>query len=79
MALTAVVDTAVKTGERELVVGLDMIGVLDDAVIRELIRALRKLREAGGCVHLDTTRASIFASLRDTGLDRVFPVLAATT
>lgn len=74
--LRAVVDVAVKTREREVVVGLDSIASLDDSVIRELIRALRRLREIGGALRLDTTRSSICASLRENGLDRIFPILA---
>jgi anti-anti-sigma regulatory factor len=74
--LHAVVDVAVKTREREVVVGLDSIASLDDAVIRELIRALRRLRDVGGAVRLDTSRSSICAALRENGLDRIFQILA---
>ncbi|MGH7327732.1 MAG: STAS domain-containing protein [Polyangiaceae bacterium] len=74
--LRAVVDVAVQTHEREVVVGLDSIESLDDAVIRELIRALRRIREIGGAVCLDTTRASVCDTLHDTGLDRVFPIVS---
>lgn len=73
--LRAVVDIAVNTQERDVVIGLDSIASLDDDVIRELIRALRRVRDVGGALHLDTTRSSVLAALQATGLDRIFPVV----
>lgn len=71
-ALRDAVDAALATKERVLAVDLDGIGFLDAAVIRELIRALRRLRDRGGNLSVEATRPGVLASLRVTGLERVF-------
>ena len=71
-ALRGAVDAALGTPERLLVVDLDAVGYLDAAVIRELIRGLRRLRDKGGDLHVEATRAALLTGLKTTGLDRVF-------
>ena len=71
-ALRFAVESALGTPERELSVDLDAVGFLDAGVIRELIRALRKLRDKGGNMHVEATRPAVLTGLRVTGLDRVF-------
>jgi anti-anti-sigma factor len=71
------VDAALATKERTLAVDLDEIGFLDAAVIRELIRALRRLRDRGGNLSVEATRPGVLTSLRATGLDRVFRTASA--
>ena len=73
-ALQAAVDGALAGRERTLVVGLDGIGFLDNSVMRELIRASRRLRDTGRRLHLEATQDRVLTSLRATGLDRVFPL-----
>jgi len=71
-ALHGAVEMALGTPERELSVDLDAVGFLDASVIRELIRGLRKLRDKGGNMHVETTRPAVLTGLRATGLDRIF-------
>lgn len=73
-ALKDAVDAALATKERVLAVDLDGIGFLDAAVIRELIRALRRLRDRRGNLAVEATRPGVLTSLRATGLDRVFRI-----
>jgi len=76
-SLRTAVDDALKTNERSLIVNLDGLDVLDESVIRELIRGLRRLRDRGGTMYVASTRGSIHASLRALALDRVFRTVAA--
>lgn len=70
-ALHTAVDTALNTREQTLVVDLDGVGFIDNAVIRELILALRRLRDRGGSLYVTYTRPSIQSSLCALGLERV--------
>jgi anti-anti-sigma factor len=76
-SLRSAVDAALNTNERSLTVDLDGVGFLDAAVVRELIRGLRRLRDRGGTMYVASTRGSIHTSLRALGLDRVFRTAAA--
>lgn len=71
------VDAALSTPERALIVDLDAIGFLDAAVIRELIRGLRRLRDKGGMLRVQASRPAVLQSLKTTGLDRIFCSAAA--
>ncbi|MBV8600128.1 MAG: STAS domain-containing protein [Candidatus Eremiobacteraeota bacterium] len=73
------VSSTLKNGERTLTVDIDAIGYLDPAVIRELVLGLRRLREVGGTLRLQTTRPGIAKALCSIGLDKVFRVATATT
>lgn len=66
------VDEALLGRDRSLIVDLDQIGFLDALVIRELIRALRRLRDRGGTLYVLANRPPVICALRATGLDRVF-------
>ena len=74
-ALREAVASALEHRERSLTVGLDAIGFLDDAIIRELIKALRNLREIGGSMKLHVSNPRIVNALRMMGLDRVFTIV----
>ncbi len=81
VALAAFVGLAL-TAERDasapaaIAVGLDGVTKLEAPVMAALIAALRRVRETGGTLALVTRRDDIRASLRATGLDRVFNVVA---
>lgn len=77
VGLRQAVDAALHTQERTLVVDLDGVGFLDAAIIRELIRGLRRLRDRGGNLQVKTSRPAVILSLRATGLDRIFCSVAA--
>src|ERR1700692_4467226 len=75
---TTAVDETLRRGLTTLVLGLDSLPSLDDAVVSAAIRALRRLREVGGTVELVTERPEHRRYLEMTGLDRVFDVFANT-
>jgi anti-anti-sigma regulatory factor len=60
-----------------LLLGLDGLSILDDAVISGTIVALRKLRDIGGTVALVTGNPTHRKRLTQLGLDRVFDILAS--
>jgi anti-anti-sigma regulatory factor len=60
-----------------LLLGLDRLPALDDAVISAAIVALRKLRDIGGTVQLVTCNTSHREHLARIGLDRVFDIFAS--
>ena len=70
--LRASVKSTLASGERSLTVDIDSIGYLDPAVIRELILALRRFRDVGGTVRLQTTRPGLVYALKSIGLDKIF-------
>ncbi|MBV8425166.1 MAG: STAS domain-containing protein [Candidatus Eremiobacteraeota bacterium] len=72
IGLRGAVDDALATPDRALVVDLDGVGFLDAAIIRELIRGLRRLRERGGSLRVQASRPAVVLSLKATGLDRIF-------
>jgi anti-anti-sigma regulatory factor len=71
---TAAVDEVLVRQSATLLLGLDSLSIIDDAVISALIGALRKLREIGGTVRLSTSNADHRERLAHIGLDRVFDV-----
>lgn len=74
--LLGAVDTAAQKDDRALTVGLDDLSSLDTKVMNGLITALRRMRDAGGTVRLHVTRPDLLRTLSDTGLDRVFAIVA---
>jgi anti-anti-sigma regulatory factor len=70
------VEEALHLRTTSLLLGLDGLPILDDAVISESIVALRKLRDVGGTVRLVTGNATHRERLSQLGLDRVFDILA---
>jgi anti-anti-sigma factor len=75
--LLAAVQSANEKSDRTLTVGLDEIPSLDTPAMNGLITALRRMRNAGGTVRLQVTRPDVLQTLAQTGLDRVFRVVAA--
>ena len=67
-------DDALRHGATLLVLGLDNLPALDDAVFSAAILALRRLREIGGSVRLATQNPAHRKRLAQTGLDRIFTI-----
>jgi|GEM_PF-5539124 anti-anti-sigma regulatory factor len=74
--LVSAVDESAQKGDQTLTVGLDEIADLDAAMMNALITALRRMRDAGGTVELHVTRPDLLVTLGETGLDKVFKVVA---
>ena len=75
--LLEAVDAAATKDDPMLTVGLDDISSLDAPAMNGLISALRRMRDAGGTVQLHVTRPDVLKTLSDTGLDRVFKIVAS--
>jgi len=73
----AAVTDAIRRHSTVLVVGLDNLSTLDDAVISAAVVALRGLREVGGTVRLVTQNITHRRHLESAGLDRIFDVFAS--
>ncbi len=65
-----------KAGGSPCIIDLDGAGVLDSPVIGALIATLREVRETGGTMILVASRNRIVETLKITGLDQVFEVVA---
>ena len=63
---------AIEYGAQQVVLNLDTLRVLDNDGIRDLIRLLRRSREVGGTLALQTTQPAVLRTLSVTALDRVF-------
>ncbi|MBV8425083.1 MAG: STAS domain-containing protein [Candidatus Eremiobacteraeota bacterium] len=74
--LLGAVDDAARKSERALTVGLDELSSLDTKAMNGLITALRRMRDTGGTVQLHVTRPDLLRTLSETGLDRVFSIVA---
>lgn len=74
--LLGAVHSAAQGNDRALTVGLDELPTLDAKAMNGLITALRRMRDAGGTVRLHVTRPDLLRTLSDTGLDRVFSIVA---
>jgi anti-anti-sigma factor len=75
-SLLDAVEASAQKNERTLTIGLDEIDSLDSATMNGLITALRRMRDAGGTVQLHVTRPDLLVTLGETGLDKVFKVVA---
>lgn len=75
-SLLDAVEVSAQKNDRTLTIGLDEIDSLDAATMNGLITALRRMRDAGGTVQLHVTRPDVLATLGETGLDKVFKVVA---
>jgi len=75
-SLLDAVENSAEKNDRTLTVGLDEIDSLDAAAMNGLITALRRMRDAGGTVQLHVNRPDLLATLAETGLDKVFKVVA---
>jgi anti-anti-sigma regulatory factor len=76
-ALVSAVEESATKSDQTLTVGLDEIPALDAATMNGLITALRRMRDGGGTVQLHVTRHDVLATLDETGLDKVFKVVAS--
>jgi anti-anti-sigma regulatory factor len=74
--LLGAVDAAAQKNEPALTVGLDELASLDTKAMNGLITALRRMRDTGGTVRLHVTRHDLLGTLAETGLDRVFEIVA---
>jgi anti-anti-sigma regulatory factor len=74
---TVAVEETLRRHTTSLLLGLDGLSILDDAVIAETIVALRKLRDVGGTVRLVTASPAHRVRLAQLGLDRIFEVFAS--
>ena len=72
----AAVEETLRLRTTSLLLGLDALSILDDAVIASMIVALRELRDVGGTVRLVTGNGAHRKRLAQLGLDRVFDVLS---
>ncbi len=75
-SLLEAVEASAQRNERTLTIGLDEIDSLDAPTMNGLITALRRMRDAGGTVQLHVTRPDLLATLAETGLEKVFKVVA---
>ncbi len=64
----------VAAGASEVVLELDHLDTLDVPALRVLIALLRRTREAGGTLALQTAKPQIRRTLAVTALDRLFNV-----
>jgi anti-anti-sigma regulatory factor len=71
---TAAAALAVSTGQKALVIDVDNLRMIDDAVVAAIIAALRTMREAGGSIQILTNREPHLRSLRFFCLDRIVAV-----
>jgi anti-anti-sigma regulatory factor len=74
-ALEAEVAAAAGGGVRDVSIDLVQLVVLDEPVIKALIRMLRSMREFGGRIHLTVGRKAVRETLRVTGLDNLFLIV----
>jgi anti-anti-sigma regulatory factor len=72
----ATVENAIAAHQPSLTLGLDELPTLEAGEMGSLIVALRRMRETGGSVVLHVTRPDMLQALAETGLDRVFKVVA---
>jgi anti-anti-sigma regulatory factor len=73
----AAVDELLLRKRTTLLLELDGLSIIDDAVISAMVVALRKLREVGGTVRLITDNSGHRERLAHIGLDRVFDIYAS--
>ncbi len=69
------VSDAEASGEKNFILALDGIPVLDSAVIRRLVKLLRRARESGGDLTLAVSRQDLLRTLQVTALDKIFHVI----
>jgi len=75
-SLLEAVEATAQKDDRTLTIGLDEIDSLDAPAMNGLITALRRMRDAGGTVQLHVKRPDLLETLSETGLDKVFKVVA---
>ena len=73
------IDDAVSIGAEQVTIELDAVTRLEMPLIVALLEVLRTTRKRGADVRLATSSASIRATLRTTGLDKLFVVIATPT
>jgi len=71
---TAAAALAVSTGQKALVIDVDNLRTIDDAVVAAIIAALRTMRAVGGSIQIRTNREAHLISLCFFCLDRIVAV-----
>src|SRR5580658_2749650 len=77
-SLLDAVEASAQKNDRTLTIGLDEIDSLDAPTMNGLITALRRMRDAGGAIRLHVTRPDLLETLAETGLEKVFKVVATS-
>jgi anti-anti-sigma regulatory factor len=70
----AAASDVLRAGQKTLTFGLDNLSNIGDDAVAALIVALRKMREEGGTIVLETTNAQHQQALLLNGLDRVVSI-----
>ena len=70
----AAASDVLRAGQKTLTFGLDNLGNIGDDAVAALIIALRKMREAGGTIVLETTNEQHQRALLRNGLDRIVTI-----
>jgi anti-anti-sigma regulatory factor len=68
----AAANDTIRSGQRQLIVDLDNLTQMDDAVLSALILALRRLRGEGGSLRVVTSKDAIRGYLDSTGMKLAF-------
>lgn len=75
--LREVLMAAIEGGSRRMIVDLEGVEFLDSTGLAVLVAGLKRVREAGGDLHVVCTRDHILRVLELTGLDKVLAVHAS--
>jgi anti-anti-sigma regulatory factor len=68
----AAANETIQSGQKQLIVDLDNLAHVDDAVLSALILALRRLREAGASLRVFTSKDANRGYLDSTGMNLAF-------
>ena len=68
----AAADDTIRSGQKQLIVDLDNLTHMDDAVLSALILALRRLRDGGASLRVVTSKHAIRGYLDATGMKLAF-------
>jgi anti-anti-sigma regulatory factor len=71
---TAAASDILRAGQKTLTFGLDNLSNIGDDAVAALIIALRKMREEGGTIVLETRNEQHKRSLRRNGLDHIVSI-----
>jgi anti-anti-sigma regulatory factor len=71
---TAAASDVLRAGQKTLTFGLDNLSNIGDDAVAALIIALRKMREEGGTIVLETTNEQHQQALLLNGLDRIVSI-----
>jgi hypothetical protein len=71
---TAAASDVLRAGQKTLTFGLDNLGNIGDDAVSALVIALRKMREEGGTIVLETANDKHQQALLRSGLDRIVSI-----